>query len=173
VLRWEKGRSASSRYWISNLGQLIEVTDQGKVSFVLLRGGSAYVWDAGAKEGVSGPAAAGGNVTPDPNALHLLLILPELFRPGNFRFAGYEKIEGVRTVEYEVAFKDPRLRTQVSARIWVLPDRLFPVRFVNSGFGGHYGIENSRIVIDPKLPDQLFSPPSDVRFRTLRPEKKG
>ncbi|MGH9440804.1 MAG: hypothetical protein ACRD16_00860 [Thermoanaerobaculia bacterium] len=165
VLRWESGgRSISSRYWISPLGLLKEMTDGGKVTFVLRGGGTAYEWVAGTHEGKKGPFAGGPRITGEPDTLEVLRILPEVFKDGNSRFSGFERIDGVRTARYEFRFLDGRLRTVWEGTVWLREDRPFPVKYVNRGFGGHFEIVNSRIVFDPKLPAEFFQPPSDVHF---------
>lgn len=164
LLRWETGPPLSSRYWISPLGFLKEMTNEGKVSFLLVGGGSAYQWDAGSKEGKKGVFAGGPRVTGEPDALEVLRVLPEVFKAGNFQFAGYETIEGVRTVKYAFRFRDGLLRVVWEGTVWLREDRPFPVRYVNRGFGGHFEILNTRIVFDPKLDPGFFRPPSDVHF---------
>jgi hypothetical protein len=172
VLRWETGPSISSRFWISPQGLLKEITDQGKVSFVLHKAGAAYKWDAGSHEGKKGILSGGPRMTGEPDTLDVLRLLPEVFKPGNFEFSGYEKLEGVPTPKYSFRFRDPRLRVEWKGILWLLPDRAFPVRYVNLGFGGRYEIVNSRMVFDPTLPPELFELPSDVQFKNVDLRRK-
>jgi hypothetical protein len=171
-LRWESGRSISSRYWISPLGLLKEITDQGKVSFLLQSGGYSYQWESGSHEGKKGTSSGSPRITGEPDALEVLRILPEAFKAGNSRFAGYERIEGVRTAKYSFRFRDNLIRVVWEGAVWLLEDRPFPVKYVNRGFGGHFEILNSRIVIDPALPPGYFQPPSDVRFASADIHRK-
>jgi hypothetical protein len=163
-LRWETGSSLSSRYWISPLGLLKEMTNEGKVSFLLLSGGNAYQWDATSKEGKKGVFSGGPRVTGEPDALEVLRVLPEMFKAGKFQFAGYETIEGVRTVKYAFRFRDEMLRAVWEGMVWLREDRPFPVKYVNRGFGGHFEILNSKMVFDAALDPGFFRPPSDVHF---------
>ena len=167
VLRWEGGQSLSSRYWISPMGVLKEVTDQGKVYFLLRRGGKSYRWDTGAREGTSSVSSGGSRMTGEPDTLDVLRILPEALKPGNFEFSGYEKIEGAHTPVYSFHFRDEKSHVGWKGILWLLPDRAFPVRYVNLDFGGHYEIVNTRIVFDPAIPPEYFEPPPDVRFKSV------
>jgi hypothetical protein len=168
VLRWETGPSISSRFWISPQGLLKEITERGKVSFVLHRAGTTYEWDAGLQEGKKGTSSGGPRMTGEPDTLDVLRILPEELKPGNFQFSGYEKIGDVQTTRYAIRFRDAQLRAVWEGMVWLLPDRAFPVKYVNLGFGGHYEIVNSRIVFDPQIPPAFFAPPSSVHFTTVQ-----
>lgn len=151
VLRWEAGPTVASRYEISPLGLLKEITDRGKVSFLLASGGNAYQWEAGSHEGKKGIFSGGPRVTGEPDTLEVLRVLPQVFSPGNFKFVANERVEGVRTVRYAFRFRDAAMRVVWEGTIWLLEDRAFPVKYVNRGFGGHFEIVNSRISLEPKL----------------------
>ena len=165
TLRWENGEVLASRFWIGPDGFLEEITRNGKVSFVLRNGGTAYTWDAGSHEGLRG--APGPRAAGYPDTLDVLRLLPQVFRDGNFQFAGYEKIESIVTPKYSFQFRDPQLRVECRGIVWLLPDRPFPVRYVNLGFPGHYEIVNTLIVLDQAPDPAYFQPPGDVDFRSV------
>ena len=173
VLRWESGSTVSSRYWISPSGLLKEITDRGKVSFLLLSGGNAYQWESGSHEGRKGTFSGAPRMTGEPDTPEVLRVLPEMFKTGNFQFAGYERIDGARTVRYGFRFRDGLLRVVWEGTVWLLQDRPFPVKYVNRGFGGHFEIVNSRMVFDSEVPAAYFQPPSDVRFGSADIHRKG
>jgi hypothetical protein len=165
ALRWENGPLVTSRFWIGPQGLLEEVTRSGKTSFVLRKGGTAYLWDAGAHEGMKG--TPGPRTTGDPDTFDVLRLLPQAFQDGNFEFAGYETLQKESLPKYRFHFRDPRLRVESRGIVWLLPDRPFPVRYVNLAFGGHYEIVNSRIVLDKPPDPAFFEPPRDVEFRNV------
>ncbi len=165
TLRWEKGPTITSRFWIGPRGLLEEITKNGGTSFVLRKGGTAYLWDAGAHEGVKG--ISGPRTTGEPDTFDVLRLLPQAFQDGNFEFSGYDRIEGMSLPKYSFHFRDPRLRVESRGIVWLLPDRPFPVRYVNLAFGGHYEIVNGSIVLDQEPDPAFFEPPQDVQFRSV------
>jgi len=165
-LQWSNGgEPVQMRVWMTPEATLEETTRDGLVSFVLRRGTKLYTWLLGASSGMEGVGGGSGRLSSSPDTLEVLWALPADLAPERSQFRGSETIGGRRTLRFDFERRIPKIGQTVEGSVWILEDRLFPVRYVQRGFGGDFEILNTDIRLDIPIPDAYLEPPGNVAFR--------
>jgi hypothetical protein len=152
------------RVWYSPLGSLEERVNSEGTSYVLRGDRYSYVWAKGRQTGVKTVLSGSSRAAGLPDALDVIRETGFDLLPSNSKFVGVDEIDGRRVKHYDFRWRDHFQKAIREGSIWVLEDRLFPVKFVNTGAGGKFEIVNSNFRFDVEIPKELFEPPKDIRF---------
>ena len=168
LIRMGSAPPIQMRVWVSPAGVREETRREEKTTHSLSLQGEVYVWVEGTHSGMRLSSSGAPRLSGLPDTLDVLRDLATDLRPEVSHFAGRDTVSGYKTLRYDFRVRDPLVKVERSGSIWLLEDRAFPVKYVNSGFGGDYTIVNSDLRFDVEMPGGFFAPPADVRFSPLK-----
>ena len=152
------------KVWYSPTASLEEIATTEGVSYVLRGSLYSYGWLKGGKTGFKTALGGSAREAGFPDAIDVIRETGFDLLPTNSKFVGVEESGGLRLRHYDFRWRDHMRKGVREGSIWVLEDRPFPVRFVNTGVGGKFEVVNSNFRFDVEIPRELLEPPKNVRF---------